>query len=59
MNLDDNTVKIILAVIALIAGGSFIAYKVSKKHSDNKTINQNDNKVDNGDIVGGDKITGK
>lgn len=61
MDFSDNTTQIILAVVAAIAGGSFIAYRVSKKNSNsnnnNKTINQNRNKVTNGDIVGGNKTT--
>ena len=59
MDFSDNTTQIILAVIAILGGGSFLAYKVSKKNSNsnnnNKTINQNKNKVTGGDIVGGNK----
>jgi len=51
----ENWIKIIVAVAALIAAGAFISIKFSKKNSDNKTINQNNNKVSNGDIVGGNK----
>ena len=53
----DLTEKIIAGIIALIAAGSFITYKIiKKKNSDNKTsINQNRNTVTNGDIVGGNK----
>jgi hypothetical protein len=59
MDFSDNTTQIILAVVALFAGGSFIAYRVSKKNSNNnnKTINQNRNNVIGGDIVGGNKTT--
>ncbi len=53
----DLTEKIIAGIIALIAAGSLITYKViKKKNSDNKsTINQNNNAVTNGDIIGGNK----
>jgi len=61
MNLDDNTTKIILGVLALLAAAALISITIKivrKKNSDNKTtINQNKNTVTNGDIVGGDKTT--
>jgi hypothetical protein len=53
----DNWIKLIVAVAAVIAAGAFITFRISKKNSNNKTINQNNNKVTGGDIVGGDKTT--
>lgn len=61
MNFDDNTTKIILGILGLLAAAALISVTVKivrKRNSDNKTtINQNKNTVTNGDIVGGDKTT--
>ena len=53
----QNWIQLIAALAVLIGAGAFISFKVSKKNSHNKTVNQNNNKVNGGDIVGGDKIT--
>lgn len=56
MNLDDNTTKILIAIIGVAAvGGTIIGIRISKKKNSNNTINQNNNNVTNGDIVAGDK----
>lgn len=56
MNLDENTTKIIIAIIGIVAvGGTIIGVKISKKKNSNNTINQNNNTVTGGDIVGGNK----
>lgn len=57
MNLDDNTRELIIAIITVIVGGSFLTYKLTKKSSKNSgnKINQNNNKIGKGDIVAGNK----
>ncbi len=56
MNFDDNTTKIVLAIIGIIAaiiGGSFIAIKISKKRSNN--VRQENITINgSGKVVGGD-----
>ncbi len=49
-------VKIIALIIAVL-GGSLITYKIV--HRNKKVINQNKNKVKNGDIVAGNKTVNK
>ncbi|MCD6011139.1 MAG: hypothetical protein K0Q79_1001 [Flavipsychrobacter sp.] len=51
--------QIILAVVGVIGGTSFLTYKVTKNSHNKKTINQNRNVVNGGDIVGGNKTTNK
>jgi LPXTG-motif cell wall-anchored protein len=53
----QNIIAAIIALAALIAGGAFISFKIRKKNSNNKIVNQNNNAVSKGDIVAGDKTT--
>lgn len=65
MNLDDNTTKIILAIIGiLIAGGAISLFNYTKKKSNNKSlkktikVNQKKIKIEGGgDVIGGNKTT--
>lgn len=65
MTFDDNTTKIIIALIGLILiGGSITFFNYSKNKSIKKTIKVNQKKIKikgDGDVVGGNKnvINGK
>jgi hypothetical protein len=53
MDFNDNTTRIILAIIGIAAvGGAIFSIRKSKKKS------QDRNTVTNGDIIGGDKVGG-
>lgn len=56
MNLDENTTKIVLAVVAILAtmlGGSVIAIKKNKRRSNN-VKQENIRITGSGKVVGGD-----
>jgi hypothetical protein len=58
MNVSEHVTELIIgAIVAIFGTATLIKYSVSKsKNSNNSTtVNQNNNKVTNGDIVGGDK----
>lgn len=57
ISLDDNTTKVLIALVAVVTGSTLLSIRYIRKKNSKKIVNQNRNTVNNGDIVAGNKTT--
>jgi hypothetical protein len=57
MNYCFDLTEIIVSVLGIIGASSLVSIKIVKSINNRKTINQNRNTTNGGDIIGGNKTT--